>query len=1093
MRTFFTFSILAIMLALLASCALGQVTPVDLGTLPGGSGSEASGINNLGQVVGQSWPTSGNGHAFLWSPGGGMVDLGTLGGSRSWANGINNEGQVVGGSGTASGDDHAFLWSPGGGMVDLGMLPGYAYGDAFAVNDLGQVVGEAETVLGDEHAFLWSPGGGMADLGTLVGSWPTGINNQGQVVGSSTTSSGNSHAFLWSPSGEMIDLGTLGGNVAWANGINNQGQVVGYSDTASGYLHAFLWSPSTGMVDLGTLPGGSGSLAYGINDQGQVVGGATAAPGWHAFIWSPSGGMVDLGMMPGDSQSYAWGINDQGEVVGQCLDSANNLHAVLWRPQYGLGGIVTAAGANGLAAGPLSGATVSITGGGSCITDAGGGYSFTGVGSGSVTITVSATGYYTATYTVTCTAGSSLTQNFQLVQISSGASSGCPLLTGFSSPKGRHFLQSLPGSLPFSANVAWNGSPGSVTFLAMGNSYGATITDLGGGMATAGVSIPAPASVSQTSQLQVRIRPMPPANPPLPTPECSFTQRPQPCERGSPACPGLAQVSSYSFSSSCSLTPWDVTTPNDSLETKASVGDSLGVKYNPGSGTISGSVGWSGGIGASVNVQDVTYSGANSLKLQGTLDVALEGTAPAKVTPSWTLSTVGDDGIEAPAVDVVEAIFPAAAGAIQTAQNWPIVGGFLDALKLGADVTYGGSLSGLYNGTSSSCFLGSSSLSSSLTLGIEGKVSAGTKIWGQDVDAAVYVGCSGSPSFEICPSFQFQGVTLNGYVGLSADAGLFHMQDQIGASVTLGGSGGQSFVIQSVRPVADLAPKWTPIGNRCLKWGDINRPPSSATASARAASTSTQQGTVRPASQPPSAATIVENVTTLASPSIYSDSAGTILLYALHDTNKPWYAATGIASVSSAGDGTWPITMVTNSQTAQFAPRITSVNSNTLLATWTCVTGDISTAASPTDVAPHLDIAAAHFDRTSGTWSAPQQLTNNSVVDRNPVPVVFGSNQGILWVENQGSSSLGNATQGDCLMFAQWNGTNWQTPQTLWSGPMGIMSIAFVADSASQGHMVFVVNQTGDPTSTTNCQLCIDCNGRRCLGVCRAADQRLGR
>ena len=89
-----------------------------LGTLPGGSYSLAKGIDNAGQVVGES-----RGHAFLYSSGT-MTDLGTLpGGLDSYATGINNAGQVVGYSDTASGPGHAFLYSNGA-MTDLGTLPG---------------------------------------------------------------------------------------------------------------------------------------------------------------------------------------------------------------------------------------------------------------------------------------------------------------------------------------------------------------------------------------------------------------------------------------------------------------------------------------------------------------------------------------------------------------------------------------------------------------------------------------------------------------------------------------------------------------------------------------------------------------------------------------------------------------------------------------------------------------------------------------------------------------------------------------------------------------------------------------------------------
>jgi probable HAF family extracellular repeat protein len=87
-----------------------------------------------------------------------MVDLGTLGGTFSEAIAVNARGQVVGGSNTI-GDtaSHAFSWTAGGGMVDLGALPGGNQSGARAVNARGQVVGESFTSTGTIDAVLWQP------------------------------------------------------------------------------------------------------------------------------------------------------------------------------------------------------------------------------------------------------------------------------------------------------------------------------------------------------------------------------------------------------------------------------------------------------------------------------------------------------------------------------------------------------------------------------------------------------------------------------------------------------------------------------------------------------------------------------------------------------------------------------------------------------------------------------------------------------------------------------------------------------------------------------------------------------------------------
>ena len=66
----------------------------DLGTLSGSS-TQGIGINNAGQVTGDSQTVTGQNHAFLYS-GGQMLDLGTLGGDLSAGEGINNAGQVTG-------------------------------------------------------------------------------------------------------------------------------------------------------------------------------------------------------------------------------------------------------------------------------------------------------------------------------------------------------------------------------------------------------------------------------------------------------------------------------------------------------------------------------------------------------------------------------------------------------------------------------------------------------------------------------------------------------------------------------------------------------------------------------------------------------------------------------------------------------------------------------------------------------------------------------------------------------------------------------------------------------------------------------------
>jgi probable HAF family extracellular repeat protein len=186
-------------------------------------------INNTGQMVGQSstFHTCGIGHATSWKNGVG-TDLGTLGGGPdvldygSSANAVNDLGVVVGWSTTGPvsayfpAPVHAVVWTPSGGIRDLGTLPGDLSSAAIKAN-FWQVIGSSgnETYFNlcpgggapfevPGRPFIWSETKGMQDLNTLIppSGWVLAsvadINVWGQIVGSGTYK-GQTHGFLLTP------------------------------------------------------------------------------------------------------------------------------------------------------------------------------------------------------------------------------------------------------------------------------------------------------------------------------------------------------------------------------------------------------------------------------------------------------------------------------------------------------------------------------------------------------------------------------------------------------------------------------------------------------------------------------------------------------------------------------------------------------------------------------------------------------------------------------------------------------------------------------------------------------------------------------
>lgn len=306
-----------LVLAVCSACSISNAFAastyqiVDLGTF--GGATKAYGLNDLGQVVGES-----SGKAFVYS-GSALLDLGTLGGTTAVAYGINNNGVVVGASTVTSGASHAFSWNgvqQDLGTVTIGTPPStvsFLSSAALDVNTSGTAVGSSSRDFPDP--FINSS---MAvfESGTVTYNGDgviNAINDSGQMVGSD-----NGHGFLFNGTGSVSIPAFCGGGLCGsdARDISNTGVVVGNA-TISGLTsnrHAISYTSGV-LTDLGTLTGGNSSSANALNELGQIVGWS----GDHAFLYE-SGAMIDLNSLidptTGWVLSEASDINESGQIVG---------------------------------------------------------------------------------------------------------------------------------------------------------------------------------------------------------------------------------------------------------------------------------------------------------------------------------------------------------------------------------------------------------------------------------------------------------------------------------------------------------------------------------------------------------------------------------------------------------------------------------------------------------------------------------------------------------------------------------------------------------------------------------------------------------
>jgi probable HAF family extracellular repeat protein len=221
----------------------------DLGTLFGDA-SFATALNDNGTVVGRSDVAGGLARLpFRWTQATGMQAIpGTLESPTAQASDVNNAGYIVGTApfrrdnpDNAFGFDHAFLWTPKGGLIDLGTGSGTASsGDR--INERGTVIGQVSGA-GFRRGFVWTRDSELIEIGKLhgVNSLAFDLNNLDQVVGSvgATLLGGNvgERAYVWTRANGVVDLNTRVHNVPHglvlqlAVAISDNGSIVANTNT----------------------------------------------------------------------------------------------------------------------------------------------------------------------------------------------------------------------------------------------------------------------------------------------------------------------------------------------------------------------------------------------------------------------------------------------------------------------------------------------------------------------------------------------------------------------------------------------------------------------------------------------------------------------------------------------------------------------------------------------------------------------------------------------------------------------------------------------------------------------------------------------
>jgi probable HAF family extracellular repeat protein len=123
--------------------------------VPGGTDTNARGLNNAGDVVGTFTDGTGERNEGFLKEGGTFVTIDIAGASSIVAFGINDHEQIVGDFSDTAGTAHGFFYD--GGDITPFDVPGAAFTQAEGINNRGEVVGMFGDQDGIRHAFIATP------------------------------------------------------------------------------------------------------------------------------------------------------------------------------------------------------------------------------------------------------------------------------------------------------------------------------------------------------------------------------------------------------------------------------------------------------------------------------------------------------------------------------------------------------------------------------------------------------------------------------------------------------------------------------------------------------------------------------------------------------------------------------------------------------------------------------------------------------------------------------------------------------------------------------------------------------------------------
>jgi hypothetical protein len=304
-------------------------------------GTRAICINRYGTVAGEYTDSSYTDHGFVRFANGHITEFDAPGLQGTEVSGINSSGQIIGNAQTDFENrfNYAYLRNPDGHFVLLN-APGAVSTFAEGINDSGEITGFYIDSLSEYHGFVRGADGGYtefdepnADEQFREGTFPAGINNNGEVVGRYSDAEEQYHGFTRDSSGNFTSFDAPGaGNCIYCGtfptAINSTGEVAGnYTNHKSEEFpnHAFIRDAAGNITDF-DVTGATQTWVTSLGDAGEIVGGYSAPFNYYGYTRDPSGKFLLLSAPVPHSVTYPLSVNPFGTATGYYYDQRAKVH-----------------------------------------------------------------------------------------------------------------------------------------------------------------------------------------------------------------------------------------------------------------------------------------------------------------------------------------------------------------------------------------------------------------------------------------------------------------------------------------------------------------------------------------------------------------------------------------------------------------------------------------------------------------------------------------------------------------------------------------------------------------------------------------------